>query len=105
MKKHIILLGDMVHMASLRIGAGAYISVMDAVILGQATQSECYKAKKASACLEQRRYVHFSPFMVSTDGLLGKEARVLLTKLSTGSPRSDGRNRTPKFSDMSMLVL
>ncbi len=32
------------------------------------------------ACLEQHR--HFSPFVVSTDGLLGKEAKILLRKLS-----------------------
>jgi hypothetical protein len=32
------------------------------------------------ACLEQRR--HFSPFVVSADGLLGKEAKILLRKLS-----------------------
>jgi hypothetical protein len=42
---------------------------------------ECEKKKKyLGACLEQRR--HFSPFVVSTDGLLGKEAKILLKKLS-----------------------
>jgi hypothetical protein len=39
------------------------------------------KLKYLEACLEQRR--HFSPFMASTDGLLGKESRTLLKKLST----------------------
>jgi hypothetical protein len=38
------------------------------------------KKKYLGACLEQRR--HFSPFVVSTDGLLGKEAKILLRKLS-----------------------
>ena len=38
------------------------------------------KKKYLEACLEQRR--HFSPFVASTDGLLGKESRTLLTKLS-----------------------
>jgi hypothetical protein len=38
------------------------------------------KKKYLGACLEQRR--HFSPFVVSTDGLLGKEAKILLKKLS-----------------------
>jgi hypothetical protein len=39
------------------------------------------KKKCLGACLEQRR--HFSPFVVSTDGLvLGKEAKILLRKLS-----------------------
>ena len=38
------------------------------------------KKKYLRACLEQRR--HFSPFVVSTDGLLlGKEAKILLKKL------------------------
>ena len=38
------------------------------------------KKKYLEPCLEQRR--HFSPFVVSTDGLLGKEAKTLLKKLS-----------------------
>jgi hypothetical protein len=37
--------------------------------------------KYLGACLEQRRT--FTPFVVSTDGLIGKEAKTLLTKLST----------------------
>jgi hypothetical protein len=36
--------------------------------------------KYVEACLEQRR--HFSPFVAATDGLLGKESRTLLKKLS-----------------------
>jgi hypothetical protein len=39
------------------------------------------KKKYLEACLEQRR--HFSPFVESTDGLLGKESQTLLKKLST----------------------
>jgi hypothetical protein len=39
------------------------------------------KKKYLGACLEQRR--HFSPFVVSTDSLLGEEAKILLKKLST----------------------
>jgi hypothetical protein len=38
------------------------------------------KKKCPGACLEQRR--HFSPFLASADGLLGKEAKILLRKLS-----------------------
>jgi hypothetical protein len=38
------------------------------------------KKKYLKACLEQRR--HFSPFVASTDGLLGKESQTLLKKLS-----------------------
>jgi hypothetical protein len=42
---------------------------------------ECKKKKKClGACLEQRR--HFSPFVASADGLLGKEAKIFLRKLS-----------------------
>jgi hypothetical protein len=39
------------------------------------------KKKCLGACLEQRR--HFSHFVVSADGLLGKEAKILLRKLSS----------------------
>jgi hypothetical protein len=39
------------------------------------------KKKYLGACLEQRRT--FTPFVVSTDGLIGKEAKTLLKKLST----------------------
>jgi hypothetical protein len=38
------------------------------------------KEKHLGACLEQRR--HFSQFVVSADGLLGEEAKILLRKLS-----------------------
>jgi hypothetical protein len=38
------------------------------------------KKKYLEACTEQRR--HFSPFVVSTDGVMGKEARAILRHLS-----------------------
>jgi hypothetical protein len=38
------------------------------------------KKKYLEACLKQRQ--HFSPFLVSTDGLLGKESQTWLKKLS-----------------------
>jgi hypothetical protein len=38
------------------------------------------KKRYLKACLEQ--HWHFSPFAASTDGLLGKESRTLLKKLS-----------------------
>jgi hypothetical protein len=38
------------------------------------------KKKYLEACLAQRR--HFTPFVVSTDGLLDREAKILLKKLS-----------------------
>jgi hypothetical protein len=45
-----------------------------------ATHEREKKRKYLEACLGQRR--HFSPFVVSADGLLGKEAKTLLKKLS-----------------------
>ena len=51
------------------------------------------KNKYLEPCLNQRR--HFTPFVVSTDGLVGKEATTLLKKLSailaekTGKPYSE----------------
>jgi hypothetical protein len=47
-------------------------------------RADLYKGKKKKyleACLEQRRT--FTPFVVSADGLIGKEAKTLLMKLST----------------------
>jgi hypothetical protein len=42
---------------------------------------KCEKKKKyLEACLGQR--CHFSPLVVSMDGLIGKEAKTLLKKLS-----------------------
>jgi hypothetical protein len=51
------------------------------------------KKKYLQACLDQRR--HFSPFVVSTDGLIGREAKVILKVLAsrlaekTGKPYSE----------------
>ncbi len=46
-------------------------------VLAQHEQAK--KKKYLEACTEQRR--HFSPFAVSTDGVIGKEARALLWRL------------------------
>jgi hypothetical protein len=43
------------------------------------------KKKYLGPCLEQRR--HFTPFVVSTDGLIGREAGILLKKLFLVSSR------------------
>jgi hypothetical protein len=51
-----------------------------------ATHEREKKKKYLEACLGQCR--HFSPFVVSTDGLLGKEAKTLLKKLSGLLPES-----------------
>jgi hypothetical protein len=44
------------------------------------TQEQEKNKKYLGACLKQRH--HFTRFMVSTNGLLGKEAKTLLKKLS-----------------------
>jgi hypothetical protein len=44
-------------------------------------QHEREKMKKyLEACLERRR--HFTPFVVSADGMIGKEAKVMMKRLS-----------------------
>jgi hypothetical protein len=47
------------------------------------------KRKYLEPCLEQRR--HFSPFVVSTDGLIGKEAQTMLKKLSARLAEKSGK--------------
>jgi hypothetical protein len=42
---------------------------------------KCTRPTTPKSCLEQRR--HFTPFVVSTDGLIGKETKTLLKKLSS----------------------
>jgi hypothetical protein len=46
------------------------------------------KRKYLQPCLEQRR--HFSPFVASTDGMLGKEATTMLKKLSARIAEKSG---------------
>ena len=48
------------------------------------------KKKYLEPCLEQRR--HFTPFVVSTDGLIGREARTLLKKLAILTAEKSGRH-------------
>ena len=50
------------------------------ILRGQAAHEREKKKKHLMACLEQCG--HFSPFAVSADGLLGKDAKILLNKLS-----------------------
>ncbi len=45
-----------------------------------AMQEQEKKKKYLQSCLEQRK--HFTPFVVSTDGLIGREAGELLKRLS-----------------------
>ena len=44
------------------------------------TQEREKKRKYLDACIQQRR--HFSPFVVSTDGLMGKEAKLIMSTLA-----------------------
>jgi hypothetical protein len=60
------------------------------------------KKKYLGACLDQRR--HFSPFVVSTDGLLGKEAKILLRKLSAMLAEKREKPYTEVCGYVSMLV-
>ena len=48
------------------------------------------KRKYLEPCLEQRR--HFTPFVVSTDGLLGKEAKTLLRTLLAAIAEKTGKS-------------
>jgi hypothetical protein len=57
----------------------------EAVILSQ----EREKKKYLQACLDQRR--HFSPFVVSCDGVLGKEAKVVLQNLTGSLAKKSGK--------------
>jgi hypothetical protein len=50
------------------------------------------KKKYLEPCLEQQH--HFSSFVVSTDGRLGKEAEIVLKRLALNS----GANLTQKFA-------
>ena len=47
------------------------------------------KKKYLSDCLQQRR--HFTPYVVSTDGLIGKEGKTLLRKLSSLIAEKSGK--------------
>ena len=58
--------------------AKSYISrPLESVLEGQEKEK---KRKYLNACLEQRR--HFSPFVVSVDGMLGHEASMVLKRIS-----------------------
>eukprot|EP00957_Ditylum_brightwellii_P033827 2563836-Ditylum_brightwellii.AAC.1 len=56
----------------------SYISCSLETVL--AAQDKEKKGKYLTSCLEQNR--HFSPFVVSVDGMLGKEAAMVLWQLS-----------------------
>jgi hypothetical protein len=61
------------------------------------------KKKYLEACTEQRR--HFSPFTISTDDVIGKEARTrLLCASSQPSLQTSRTNRTWSCAASSMLV-
>jgi hypothetical protein len=49
------------------------------------------KRKYLQPCLDQRR--HFSPFVVSTDGMLGREASCLIKRLSQKLATKNGKGR------------
>jgi hypothetical protein len=57
------------------------------------------KKKRLGACLVEQRW-HFSPFVVSADGLLGKEVKILLKKLPVRLAKKWEKPRS--FEDLSM---
>jgi hypothetical protein len=61
------------------------------------------KKKCLEACLEQHR--HFSPFLVSADGLLGEETKILLRRDIIGMlAKKWRRNPAPMSAAVSMLI-
>jgi hypothetical protein len=59
------------------------------------------KWKYLEACLEQRR--HFTPFVVLTDGMMGRKASTFAKAFQPSWPRS-GRNLTCGYANISILV-
>ena len=55
-----------------------------------AEQEKQKKKKYLEACLEQRR--HFTPFVVSTDGMIGKEGKALLKNLASRLAEKTGKD-------------
>jgi hypothetical protein len=53
------------------------------------TAERAKKKKHLQACLDQRR--HFSPFVVSVDGLLGKDAKTVLKVLASKMATKAGK--------------
>jgi hypothetical protein len=66
-----------------------------------ATQEREKKRKYLEPCLKQRR--HFTPFVCSTNGLLGPEAETFASN-SQQSCLANGKRLICKFADMSKLV-
>jgi hypothetical protein len=67
--------------------APSYIKTSPAKALETAERAK--KKKHLQACLDQRR--HFSPFVVSVDGLLGKEAKTILKVLASKMATKAGK--------------
>jgi hypothetical protein len=67
--------------------APSYIKTSPAKALETAERAK--KKKHLQACLDQRR--HFSPFVVSVDGLLGKEAKTVLKVLASKMATKAGK--------------
>ena len=54
-----------------------------------ASQERTKKKKYLASCLAQHR--HFTPFVVSVDGLIGREANQVLRKLATRLAEKSGK--------------
>jgi hypothetical protein len=80
--------------------AKTYRSKDPAKVLAQHKREK--KKKYLEACLERRH--HFTPFVVSANGMIGKEAKVMM-KILLALLAENGKNPTPKCVAMSMSML
>ena len=73
----------------------------EAVLLSQEREK---KKKYLQACLDQRR--HFSPLVVSCDGVLGNEAKVVLQNLAGSLAKKSGKSysETSNFMKSRMSI-
>jgi hypothetical protein len=65
------------------------------------SQEKEKKQKDLEACLEQR--CHFTPFVVSTDGMIGCEASTFAKSACQPSWPRNGKNLTHRYADISIL--
>jgi hypothetical protein len=69
------------------IDAKSYLSQPPAKVLE--AQEKLKTKKYAQACADQRR--HFTPFVASTDGMLGRQAQTVLVRLATLISKKSGK--------------
>jgi hypothetical protein len=72
------------------------------VLAAQEREKKKKHLEAFEACLEQRH--RFTPFVASTDGLFGRDAEILLQKLSTFLSLRNGRSLTPYVNARRMSI-